>query len=212
MNLYFSNDYYKNKALEASKCSYEKINHTVQDAFFILIKKLDKEDLTNLCLMIKDYFKSLKNPIKLSNNDCYKLTQGNNLDSIVVDEQLKEIILELAYKCIENGTRLGTRIIPNNKINTSAWLSHSLMESKVAGQLAEKLGLDSDISRILGMLHDYGRKKMHSFEHVIKGYELLVDEGWEVEAIASLTHSFFNGGRCACNEPALKGFYLDDER
>ena len=95
MNLYFSNNYYKNKALGHSKRSYEEINHTVEDAFLILIKDLGREDLTNLCLMIKDYFNSLKTPINISMNDCYKLTQGNNLDSIVLDEQLKEIILDL---------------------------------------------------------------------------------------------------------------------
>lgn len=66
-------------------------------------------------------------------------------------------------------------------------------------------------AQIQGILHDYGRKITHSFEHVTRGYEKLVDEGWENEAVAALTHSFLNGGRCASNESAEEGFYVDEK-
>ena len=66
-------------------------------------------------------------------------------------------------------------------------------------------------AQIQGILHDYGRKTTHSFEHVTRGYEKLVDEGWENEAVAALTHSFLNGGRCASNESAEEGFYVDEK-
>ena len=38
----------------------------------------------------------------------------------------------------------------------------------------------------------------------------VTNEGWEEEAISCLTHSFLNGGRCASNEQAEEGFYVDE--
>lgn len=205
MKLNFSSEYYKNKALGTNQG--KESNHSVGDAFLLLIKGVYKEDLSNLCEMIKE---SQENQVELTLDECYDLTQGKDTNSIKVDENLKETILNLAYTCIESGKTLGEKTIQNGKINTSSWMSHALYEGKLASEFAEKLGIDAKTAQIQGILHDYGRKVTHSFEHVTRGYEELVNEGWDVEAIASLTHSFLNGGRCASNEQAEEGFYVDE--
>lgn len=60
------------------------------------------------------------------------------------------------------------------------------------------------------MLHDIGRGIHQDGRHITDGYELLVDLGWEEEAVACLTHSYFNGGRYAFDDVACNGFYLDE--
>lgn len=204
MKLYFSNEYYKEKALGVHKL--EKTNHSVGEAFMLLIKDVSKEDLSNLTGMIKEHF-ALE---ELSLDDCYNLTQGKSTKGIEVNEELKSTMVNLAYRCIENGKSLGEKTINDGKINTSSWMSHVLYEGKLAKELALKLGIDETTAQIQGILHDYGRKVTHSFEHVTRGYEKLVDEGWEQEAVSALTHSFLNGGRCASNEQAEEGFYIDE--
>lgn len=205
MKLYFSNEDYKRKALETKKI--EKSKHSVGDAIMLLIKDVPEEDLSNLIEIIKEEFKT--NNVSL--DDCYNLTQGKSVCGIEINDKLKSTIVDLAYKCIESGKTLGEKTINNGKINTSSWMSHVLYEGKLAKELALKLGLDGETAQIQGILHDYGRKVTHSFEHVTKGYEKLVDGGWENEAIAAITHSFLNGGRCASNEQAEEGFYIDEE-
>lgn len=205
MKLYFSNEEYRRKALKTNKI--EKTKHSVGEAFLLLVKDLSQEDLSNLLESMQKYFA----PKKLTIEDCYKLTQGENVSELEVNENLKNTMVDLAYQCIENGKTLGEKTINDGKINTSSWLSHVLYEGKLAKELAMKLGVDPVTAQIQGILHDYGRKATHSFEHVTKGYEKLVDEGWENEAVSALTHSFLNGGRCASNESAEEGFYVDEE-
>ncbi len=202
MKLYFSNEEYKRKAMETNKL--EESKHSVGDAFMLLVKDVSKDDLSNLTEMMKKQFGTI------SLEDCYNLTQGTNAGGIEVTDDLKSTMVDLAYKCIESGKSLGEKTIQDGKINTSSWMSHVLYEGKLAKELAKKLGLDENTAQIQGILHDYGRKVTHSFEHVTKGYEKLVDEGWENEAVVTLTHSFLNGGRCASNESAEEGFYVDE--
>lgn len=201
--LYFTNNKYKNIALNLQS-SNENIHSSI-DAFFLLIKGINIEDLSNLCKMIQQCYASFSHPIKLSIEDCYKLTQNNDIDEIE-----KSIIVQLATQHINNGNNLGNNTINNGKINTSSWLSHSFYVGEVCSLLASKLGLDEDKARTIGLLHDYGRKFNHTFLHVIKGFEELVNLGWKNEAIGCLTHSFVNGGRCSNNEPAIEGFYVDE--
>lgn len=198
MKLYFSNEDYKAKALSTKRVSESK--HTVGDAFLLLVKGVSKEDLSNLNKMLAKHY-------GISEDDSYSLTQGENTSGIFVD---KDLITSLAYECIESGKTLGEKTIQEGKINTSSWMSHVLYEGKLAKELAIKLGVDPVTAQIQGILHDYGRKTTHSFEHVTKGYEKLVDESWEDEAVCCLTHSFLNGGRCSSNESAEEGFYVDE--
>lgn len=207
----FSSEIYRQKALQTSKVNLSENTHSVEDAFLLLVKDVDKDNLSNLCLMLKDSLKNLRYPIELSLDECYSLIQGESIAGIELDGTLKTKILNLAYECIESGKKLGEKTINDGKINTSDWMSHCLYEGKIAKELAIKLGVNPDSAQIQGILHDYGRKFTHTFDHVIKGYESLVDEGWEEVAVGSLTHSFLNGGRCASNEQAEPGFYVDED-
>lgn len=204
MVLNFKNDVYKEKALKAQLS--EQDIHSSKDALLLLIKDVSYEDLSNLCEIIKDYYASLANPIDLSLEDCYKLTQSDKLNDIE-----KTTITNLISRGIKEKKYLGSKTINNGQINTSSWISHSFYVGEVCSILANKLGLDEDKARTMGLLHDYGRKFNHSFRHIIDGFEALTDLGWNNEAIGCLTHSFVNGGRCSNNERAVNGFYLDKD-
>lgn len=204
MKLNFSNNYYKEKALKINIDNQN--NHTTTDAFFLLINGLPMEDLSNLCNIMSQYYKSMPNPINLTMEDCYKLTQ-----KIDLNELEKKTIEELAYKCIMEGNYLGSRTISDGKINTSSWINHCFYSGEVCATLAANLNLDVELAKTMGMMHDYGRKFDHTFNHTIIGFESLSDLGWNNEAIATLTHSFVNGGRCCNNEPALDNFYVDKD-
>jgi len=204
MKLNFSNNHYKERAL---KTNIQKENiHTTTDAFFLLINGLSIQDLSNLCNKMVEYYKSIPNPINLTMEDCYRLTQNMNLNELE-----KKKIEELAYKCIKEGKYLGSKTINDGKINTSSWINHCFYSGEVCAILATELNLDIEFAKVLGMLHDYGRKFDHTFNHTIKGFEALSDLGWDNEAIGCLTHSFVNGGRCCNNEPALENFFVDKD-
>lgn len=199
MKLNFKSKYYLDKALDYAKKEDDK-HHSFLDAFFQLINNVSIDDLYNLCELIKNYYKD----INLSVYDCYNLTQGLTIkDKLEFNEDVKKIIYMLAYECIENGTTLGNSF-------SSAWLSHSLFEAKLSGQLAEFLGLDKEKATRLGILHDIGRKQGHSHTHITNGFEFLVDINWGSDALCCLTHSFLGGGRYANNGFADPGFYIDE--
>ena len=181
----------------------EKNIHSVEDAFVTLINNTEDDNLTNLCEMMHKHPKLSKLPI----GRLYVLTK---ISYNYIDSDTKKIMLDSAYKCLENGMTLGNRVINAGKINSSSWFSHSLYVAEVCSNLAKMLGLNEEIARTLGLLHDIGRKYDHRFSHVTKGCELLCNMGWYNEAVACLTHSFVNGGRCSNNEPAIPGFYVDD--
>ena len=201
--LNFTNSYYKNIALCSNSVTESK--HSSAQAIMLLIHGLDKEELYNLCLMMQRYYKNLTEPYKLTIDECYNLTQSNTLD-----ESTMQIIEKMAFTCVEEGINLGIKTTADGKINTSSWISHSINVSKVCACLANKLKLDINTAKILGLMHDYGRKYNHSFSHIIHGFEKLIDLGWNNEAIGCLTHSFVNNGRCANNDVAVTGFYVDD--
>lgn len=207
MVLNFTNEYYKSKAFESNRVKNKNDNYTIYDSFLILIKDINILDLENLCNLIKIYYGD-KN---ISKEEAYLLTQQKDIPGkIKFDESVKKVIYVLANECIEKQKTLGNNTIMEGKINTSSWISHSIFESRLMGQFAEKLNLDVNKAKKLGLLHDIGRKKTHSFEHTIKGFELLIDENFQDEAIGCLTHSFLGGGRCASNEQAEPGFYVDE--
>lgn len=201
--LNFSNEKYKLIALSLQ--SSKESNHTFNDAFLLLINELSFGNLDNLCRSIQDYYLSLNPPTKLNLEECYKLTQN-----IKLEETDKNLIVELAIECIKSGNTLGSYTINDGTINTSEWINHCYYSSEVCSVLSKELGLDEESAKIFGLLHDYGRKYDHTFNHTIKGFEDLVDNEWYNEATSCLTHSFVMGERCSNNEPALKGFYVDD--
>jgi hypothetical protein len=198
----FGDDKYKKLALSIKTTDLNKI-HSPEETFFLLINGFEKHDLDNLLTYIMNYYLELNPELGLTLDNYYELTQNINLN-----KNEKAIIYELAKKCINDGKSLGTHT--NEKgINTSSWLSHCIYASQVCRELAIHSNLDYQIAETLGLIHDYGRKVDHSFNHTILGFEELAKLGWLDEAFACLTHSFLNGGRCSNNEPAIEGFYVD---
>lgn len=197
--LYFSNDVYKQAALNTS---YNDMNvHSYNDSFLQLINGLDYETLSVLCAKINDNLINYGYG-DISELDCYNMTQNLNLS-----DELKEIVVKSARDCISDGVYLGTKL--SSGFNVSSWLSHSYYVSECSGNLAEMMGLDKEKAMTYGLMHDYGRKIDFKFEHAIYGYQELMNIGYKDEAIGCLTHSFLNGGRCSNNEMAIEGFSLD---
>ena len=203
MELKFSNDKYRKKALNFK---FNQNQKTKEDAFFQLLEGIDAKDLDNLTSIMQFFYKY--NGKDLTIEECYGLTQGKECQSIELNQKTKSVIYKLAYFCIEKGKPLGNNTIADGEINTSDWIAHSLYEGKLAGQLAARMGLDVEKATKLGILHDYGRKFIHNSEHIIKGYEALVDKGWDQEAIGCLTHSFLDGKRSSWNDEPEDGFYI----
>lgn len=204
MSLYFKSNDYKKKALADAKKEYLN-KHSVEEAFFLLIKDAKPADLSNLCKLVQSHYR------ELSLHECYKLTQGEVNTKLPFPNEIPSIIYHCAYQCLENGNSLGDNTILDGKINTSDWMGHCLFEGKVAGQLAAILNLDVSRAQKLGILHDFGRKISQDVNHITRGYEELSDMGWNEEALACLTHSFLAGGRCSWNDSPEDGFHVNEE-
>ena len=197
-----------NRIIEKSKTGYFEQNsvHSPQDAFMLLINGLKANDLDNLCKKLQSIYPQLEI------EDIYKVTQGEfDILKHINPIAIKMLIYNCAMECIKEGKHLGNVTTPDGRYNTSSFITHSLYESMLAGELAQMIGADKNKAKTLAILHDYGRKFTHTFEHVPRGFEALVNEGWQDEAVATLTHSFLNGGRCANCDSAEEGFYIDEE-
>lgn len=205
MGLYLKNSSYKEKVLEDAKREVSR-RHTVIDAFFLLIKDVEKEDLSNLCDLMKEYLQN----VDLTVDDCYQLTQGNNVQKLLLTTELKWNIYHIAWGCLKDNLPLGSKTIQNGAINTSDWIGHSMWEGRLCAEFAKIMGLDVYKAINYGLLHDFGRKFTHGLEHITKGYEALSDLGWNEEALGCLTHSFLGGDRCAWNGTSVPGFFVDD--
>lgn len=72
------------------------------------------------------------------------------------------------------------------------WENHSKGAASVAERLAEKAGMDKDVAFVMGLLHDIGRYRSvkTGMNHIIYGYELLMEKGLPEVARICLTHSF----------------------
>ena len=205
------------KALEEKNGNGDVCEFSAAEAFIYLIKivpdgKLAKEDLDNLLLELQKFYEN-KYGIKISLDECFVLIQEEKRK---LTPEAKKDILEVAYKIIDSGKTLGTKTINNGAINTSAWLSHSLYVAKfakiIAEEIKQKQGIDIDSDRLqaLAILHDYGRKYDHTLGHVTKGAECLIDDNLPHAAVGTVIHSFLAGKRCANNERAVPGFYMDE--
>ena len=209
MKLNFSDDKYTIVAKEIAKKSKNNTIsdnfHSPEDAFLLLIKNVRFEDLENLCKKINYYYPDL------TLKECYEMTQGLGNVFTSNPDIIKTLIYNCANECVNNRIHLGDYYTADGKINTSSWISHSINEAKLAGELASIFGLDVQRAKTMGILHDYGRKFVHNFEHVTKGFEELVNLGWISEASATLTHSFINGGRFACCDKTKEGLSISKD-
>jgi Predicted HD superfamily hydrolase len=105
------------------------------------------------------------------------------------------------------------------KLNPGAWIAHSKTAGTCAKIISEKCeNLDPDISRILGLLHDIGRRfGITDLHHIIDGYNFMTEQGFDDCARICLTHSFpykdiasYNGRNdCTDRETAFIRDYLN---
>ncbi len=72
------------------------------------------------------------------------------------------------------------------------WIAHSRGVAEISETIAKRCGMDADKAYVCGLLHDIGRYKgMHTgLNHVIDGYDVLMEEGLPEIARICLTHSF----------------------
>ena len=78
------------------------------------------------------------------------------------------------------------------KMNPGPWVSHSIYVAEGAKLIADlHPDLDGDIAYRLGYLHDIGRREgVTDMRHIIDGYNLMHQLGYDDAARVCLTHSF----------------------
>lgn len=76
--------------------------------------------------------------------------------------------------------------------NPGPWANHSRHVGDAAYRIAARLGdVDPDAVRVLGMLHDMGRRAgVTGMRHVLDGYYYLAGLGYYDAARIAMTHSF----------------------
>lgn len=206
MKLNFSEEKYN---IKANELCYKQnhINRTNEDALLMCLKGLEYCELDFYCNILSQMF-------LITPEEVYNYIQSNN-----VPYEMFVKLIDAAYECLKKNQTLGSKKTADGKFITTSWLTHSLYEAKVAKELAKIINLDENKAFKMGLLHDIGRKKTHDFSHTIKGFELLVDAGWEEEALSCLSHSFLydftssknRGGRFANCDNAEDGFFVDDK-
>ncbi len=89
------------------------------------------------------------------------------------------------------------------------YVTHCRYVGDLAGMIAKELGLDAEYAKVLGYLHDIGRKTEPD-NHIYAGYEYLMENGYKEYAHICLTHSFLNNDiECICGcflEPESRGY------
>jgi hypothetical protein len=76
-------------------------------------------------------------------------------------------------------------------MNPGAWGDHCRVAGLCAQRIAEAAGMDGEKARVLGMLHDIGRREgVYGIRHAIDGYNFMMEKGYYAVARISLTHSF----------------------
>ena len=97
-------------------------------------------------------------------------------------------------------------------LNLGPWEKHSETAARAAETIAAKCGMDAERAYVLGLLHDIGRfEGVRGLHHVIAGYQLMQEKGYDGAARICLNHSFpvqdsacFNGKRdCTPEETAF---------
>lgn len=88
------------------------------------------------------------------------------------------------------------------KTRHDGWINHSLCVGYAAGKIAKALNLDEEKARVLGYIHDIG-KRIRFEGHVLEGYNYLKDLGYNEEYCnVCLTHSYLNNDvNCTQGEP-----------
>ena len=199
MELYFRSEEYFQRAMTLAEAKPGTV-HSGASAFAMLLNGIAQEALENLLQHMEQAFPSL------TKEECYALTQGHSIPGkVVADDEAFYRIRSIALDCLRSGQFLSTSFHPS-----AALVGHCLFVGEACRILADVLGLDPDRAMAIGTLHDYGRRADGTLGHVLRGFEMLSDAGWMQESLGCLTHSFLGGGRCASNEMAETGFYVDE--
>jgi hypothetical protein len=79
-----------------------------------------------------------------------------------------------------------------SRINSGAWVKHSRNVAAAARVIARKdLELEEEKAYIFGLLHDIGRHKyLSGMNHILEGYNFLMEKGYEEAARICMTHTF----------------------
>lgn len=198
MELYFRTEEYFQRAMKLAEANPGPV-HSGAAAFAMLLKGIPQAALENLMRHMEQAFHPL------TQTECYALTQGQSIPGKVdADDETFYRIRSIALDCLRGGELLG------ESVSGAALVGHCLFVGEACRTLADVLGLDADRAMAIGTLHDYGRRADGTLGHVLRGFELLSDAGWMQESLGCLTHSFLGGGRCASNEVAESGFYVDE--
>lgn len=81
------------------------------------------------------------------------------------------------------------------ELKENRWVKHCINVGYAASIIADNLGIDADYAGSLGLIHDIGRKINHR-NHVILGYQYMIENGYSEEAGICLTHSYINNDIC----------------
>lgn len=201
MELYFQTEDYFQRAMKLAEAAPGPV-HSGAEAFAMLLNGIPQAILENLLRHMGEAFPAL------TQAECYALTQGHSVPGKAqADDDTFYRIRAIALDCLRSGQLLGTSV--GGCAITPALVGHCLFVGEACRILAGVLGLDADRAMAIGTLHDYGRRADSTLGHVLRGFELLSDAGWMQESLGCLTHSFLGGGRCASNEMAEAGFYVD---
>ena len=74
------------------------------------------------------------------------------------------------------------------------WVGHSQTVARAARVIAEAAELDGDRAYVLGLLHDIGRYTgIRTMRHVVAGYELMTEKGFDEVAKICITHTYPEG-------------------
>lgn len=92
------------------------------------------------------------------------------------------------YPTVEEAEEL---LREGERMNPGAWGDHSRVAGLCAQRIAEAAGMDSEKARVLGMLHDIGRREgVHGIRHAVDGYNFMMSKGYYQVARICMTHSF----------------------
>lgn len=79
------------------------------------------------------------------------------------------------------------------KTKHDGWIDHSICVGDAAAVIAKALNLDEEKAKTLGYIHDIGKSTDDFCAHVMNGYEILKDMGYDIEYCnICLTHSYLN--------------------
>ena len=135
------------------------------DVFMKLIEGYSLEDLENLIELAS-------NRTNLSHEQIFQAIQKGEKCPLPI----KFVLYDSAYECINSKKDLGNTLKADG-YGVTSWITHSLQVARACKILAKTTGENEQTAEILGLVHDIGRKKTHTLEHIPLGYNMLVNIG-----------------------------------